>query len=606
MKKILILALVFIGLNTNAQYFQHLYGDPYPVVNGAGMHDYVSGVNTTNILHGHLMASCSRDPSSPLSYGAQVTFTDENGTPIFNNIYSVTQGWHQGAGYYRNLVFESDHTPEIGVVGIADDMGGETVYYMKLDPTGNVLATYGYSLEFITANNWHVRGFTKITESVDGNYIYILGLAIGANQTNQDVDFFVLKVEIATGNLIWSHVYDLGYTNAGSRDMPKDLIESPYLTGNGMELIVVGRYGDVSPTIFDTQGFLLRVDATNGNPIGNADLYKSTFPHNGDDFFTSITVANSPAAGGPGFIIAGLTGDSGPLRNDPSDIWSIKIDPLGNILWQNAYSSAAMMSDRANDVIERLNPFTGRYEYYYGGSTDAPGPNTNIDDDIMVIKTDEWGNVVNNGQLMFDFLEHSRGFELDQFNNAGPSNLNGLSIYANTYGSYYGTLQLMHVKTYFNGFMECNDSRDTPLQFPGPGHVGTTTVSTPGEFMVTPWGPINVTVRQSGDQNICYSYTVPGGSNALKAPGNEGTVSPNPFTNGTHYANLELEVDEPTAVTVEVYDMLGRSYYTHNFTLVKGKNNLNLDISETNMAAGMYSVRITGKNLNKNIMLMVK
>jgi hypothetical protein len=494
-----------------------------------------------------------------------------------------------------------------GVVG--NTHGGETVYYMQLDQNGNVLATFGYNLSFITANNWHVRGIYKLTESVDGNYIYVMGQVLGPNTINQDVDFFILKIEVATGNLVWSNIYDFGYTNAGSMDWAYDLIESPYLTPNGTELIVVGMYGDVAPSILDGQGFILRVDAFSGSPFGNAEIYKSTLPHVDYEYFSSIAVANSPAAGGFGFIVAGNTADGATLRNDPSDIWSVKMDPIGNILWQNAYSSATLDGDFATDVIERFNPNTGQYEYYYGGYT-KPG-STSRDDDILVIKTDELGNVFPNGQMMFDWLEESRSYELDQFNNAGPNNLNGLSIYANTYGVYAGTTQLMHIKTYFNGYMECNDWRETPLQFPGPGHVGSVTVSTPGDFMPTPWGPLSVTVRPSVDQNSCFNMTVPGGSNARVAPAKpkgeqQSTITPNPMAQGVEYAKVNVEVEQAGTAQIRIYDMLGRTYFSQNLELAEGENNVLLDLSKANMAAGMYTVRIESQSINKSIVLLVK
>ena len=52
--------------------------------------------------------------------------------------------------------------------------------------------------------------------------------------------------------------------------------------------------------------------------------------------------------------------------------------------------------------------------------------------------------------------------------------------------------------------------------------------------------------------------------------------------------------------------MLGRNYYTGEHTLVKGSNQLPIDISNTNMAAGMYTIQISGSDISKNILLMVK
>ena len=73
-----------------------------------------------------------------------------------------------------------------------------------------------------------------------------------------------------------------------------------------------------------------------------------------------------------------------------------------------------------------------------------------------------------------------------------------------------------------------------------------------------------------------------------------------------NYANVEIDIEQPTTAQVSVYDMLGRTYYSQTFTLVKGKNNLVLDISDINMAQGMYTVKVQGDNLNKNIVWLMK
>ncbi len=83
-------------------------------------------------------------------------------------------------------------------------------------------------------------------------------------------------------------------------------------------------------------------------------------------------------------------------------------------------------------------------------------------------------------------------------------------------------------------------------------------------------------------------------------------VSPNPLGQGADEVTVEIESETTVNAKVYIYDMLGRTYYSEDFTLVKGSNQLPLDISKANMAQGMYSVKITGENLNKNIMLLVK
>lgn len=83
-------------------------------------------------------------------------------------------------------------------------------------------------------------------------------------------------------------------------------------------------------------------------------------------------------------------------------------------------------------------------------------------------------------------------------------------------------------------------------------------------------------------------------------------VSPNPLGQGAAEVTVEIESETTVNAKVYIYDMLGRTYYSGDFTLVKGSNQLPLDISKANMAQGMYNIKISGENLNKNIMLLVK
>lgn len=87
---------------------------------------------------------------------------------------------------------------------------------------------------------------------------------------------------------------------------------------------------------------------------------------------------------------------------------------------------------------------------------------------------------------------------------------------------------------------------------------------------------------------------------------NIAIVSPNPMGQGTAQAVVELEAETPAEVGLAIYDMLGKEYYKGNFTITVGQNLLTLDLSTANMAAGMYTVKVKGNDINKTVMLIVK
>ncbi len=50
----------------------------------------------------------------------------------------------------------------------------------------------------------------------------------------------------------------------------------------------------------------------------------------------------------------------------------------------------------------------------------------------------------------------------------------------------------------------------------------------------------------------------------------------------------------------------GIVWISDNFTLIKGENQLPIDLSTTNMAVGIYTVKVRSGETNKNILLMVR
>lgn len=583
MKKVLLIALVLSSIVTNAQYFQHLYGQD-PFIGSITK----NGMNTTVTGAGHLVGGLHiQDLNTALPppatnfhlYSIHVVRTDADGrftTPNdFNNTYQVVDlSTGETVRLTSSAVIEFSDGSGYGVVGtyfyqpLPRKFG---VVYVRLDANGNVMATQGYSMPFTGGSGIDLMGLKESFSSAGDLF------ATGSVSFTDNGYMWALRID-QNGALQWGNLYDFG---PGYTEDPKDLIESPY----SQELIVVGRVVNTP-----VKGFWMVLDPNTGGVI-QADEVQSFYGT--DEFLHSIDICNDPAI--QGFILSGVVDNKA---------WVIKTDPAGGYIWSGIYQPAGRPINHmfGYDAVGRLNKTQGEghhtYEYYVTGE---------VDDDAYVFKLDAFGQPINpNALFVYDIGIEETGLDVD-VNSSGTAD--GVTMYAVAEDNNVPTKEIYVVKAYFNGVSGCNETFEdlsyTVAEFGSIKAIPVTTTAINTESLDAHLHDIE------NDIELCHNTTISGGSNARIAPDEpkgekEYTFSPNPLTQGTNYASLEVEVNTPTAAIVSIYDMLGRTYYTHNFDLTKGKNNLTLNISESNMAAGMYSVRIEGKAVNKTIMLMVK
>ena len=586
MKKLFLIVFALTSISINAQYFQHLYGT---VDEERG----ISGVNVFLQPQGHLMASNNINNFAGTS-NLIVTYTDINGTilgaPNFNNEYIITSPISGNVVSVTSAnVFELENGSGFGVVGLYTDnaLPQPGIFYLQLDPMGNALTIYDYTPAPGIIAWYNLLNVAAVAKSPGTDDIYITG---GTESSAAANFIYALKINSVTGNIIWSSFYDIVQPNSPKKEFANDIIESPYMPFGQPEVVIVGGAYDINSTSID--GFLIRINSNTGIPSFGWAIYYGTAATS--EQFTSIDIANSPSGGSNGFIIGGTAAGN--------DFWLTKVDPTGGTIWSYVYDNSVLPgnNDICNDVKERLNTL-GNYEYYACGTTS----NISGSSDILVIKTDDLGNGILNGEFTYNSGGVDEGFALDQYNGTGAD---GLSIFGISFNGGIGQADEYLIKAYFDGKSGCNQSFSTPMAQLGPGLYNETTLDYFDNFLQN---SLTSTQSSVSDFNLCYRIRIPGGSNARVAPtepkgDKEAKVSPNPIAQGTQYANVEVDIEQPTTAQVSVYDMLGRTYYAQTFTLVKGKNNLVLDMSNINMAQGMYTVKIQGENLNKNIMLLVK
>lgn len=582
MKKIILIVFLLAGFTSKAQYFQHLYGHDPEI--GTVVR---TGMNTNSTGPGHLIGGMhmkdllSSFPPPSINgelFALHVIRTDADGrftTPNeFNNTYrllnsnndvirftagAVTE-FSDGSGYAAlGTYFYDEYYPQ--AAGVA---------YIRLDLNGNVMTTKGYTLSPMIEGGAGIN-IAAVRESVSTpGDIFATG------------DNWVLRID-QNGTLIWGNVY------SGAPIINKDLIESPYAP----ELIVVGQLVN-SPI----KGLWMKLDPNTGAVV-QADEMSSYFATN--EYLHSIDVSNDPLL--QGFILSGVADEK---------VWVVRTDQAGNYVWSGIYQPSTPVNyiygrDAVGRLIKSDDGNRDDYEYYVTG----PLKFTSGVEDAFIFKIDRWGQPKNpNGLFVYGYINGSgigieeTGLDID-VNTSGTAD--GVTMYAVGEDN-SATKEVYVVKAYFNGFSGCNeyfeDIHSSIAEF-FPSNSLSISATAMGTETLTLYN-----IESELDNELCHNTTIMGGDNSLVAPTQQGDkeakISPNPIAQGAQYAAIEVEIETPTTAQISVYDMLGRKYYSQTYTLVKGKNNLVLDISNINMAQGMYTVKIQGENLNKNIMLLVK
>lgn len=186
-----------------------------------------------------------------------------------------------------------------------------------------------------------------IRQAPDGGYI-IVG-STGAND-------YLIKVD-ALGNLLWQKTF-------GGNNYDRHVCVQ--LTSDGGYIIV----GTTRPSKGDAEVYLIKTDAS-----GNL-LWHRTFGGSNDDegLFVQQTLDG-------GYIIVGTTLSFGAGSRD---VYLIRTDPYGNLLWQKTFGGNGYESART--VHQTLDG-----GYVIGGSTTSFAARFR---DGYVVKTDPYGNLL--------------------------------------------------------------------------------------------------------------------------------------------------------------------------------------------------------------------
>ncbi len=272
----------------------------------------------------------------------------ERGLPEWNE-----SAWIIKTDAYGNKIWERildeyalyvEETSDGGyiVTGSTDD---EFLWLIKLDEYGNTLWEHRFG-------GLGMDGGFCVHETSDGGFI----IAGHTSSYSYSFDAWLIKTD-SDGNMIWNKTYGSGSWAGGAFYVEE--------TSDG---------GFVLAGLNYKGGWIIRTDS-NGNKI-----WDSSFGGEGTDFLKCVH-----ETGDGGFIAAGWTRSFG---NGLSDMWLIKLDKDGNMLWNKTYGGGSYDTCNFLEVDDDggfvLVGSTASYSRYSGKSND----------DLWVVKTDRYGNKV--------------------------------------------------------------------------------------------------------------------------------------------------------------------------------------------------------------------
>jgi hypothetical protein len=221
----------------------------------------------------------------------------------------------------------------------------------------------------------------KIIQTSDGGYVFAGGCLShdgDASGNPWEGSLWVVKLD-ADGALVWQHFY--GGTNGAGAGGLRQTADGGYIVAGGTN----STDGDVSEPIGDWDVWLLKLDA-----LGTLE-----WEHSYGGSLQDVSRDVELTADG-GYLLYTQTysidGDVTGRTGVDQDIWVVKVDSLGNLVWENALGgngddfcwngNISSTTDGGSILIGVVNSNDGDVGNYYGG------------DDAWVVKLNGLGDVV--------------------------------------------------------------------------------------------------------------------------------------------------------------------------------------------------------------------
>ena len=494
---------------------------------------------------------------------AQSTFQKTIGSSGIDYAYDVHRALTNG-GYYFGALTSGLPGPKI------------TCWVVRTNDNGDTLWTHSYG---DTCNQY----INDICPTADGGCVAVGGASICAPVSGVGS---IARLD-ASGNLLWTK------TCTASED-PYPVIQSS--DGN----FIVGGYVTGIGAGSD-DGCIMKLDAATGDTI-----WSKTYGGTGDDWFYRILQTNDG-----GYIAAGFTtsfGQLGTTSCGPSslpgkDIYLVKTDGNGNVIWSKAYGTSGCeyafghclehttdggyiltgQTDAAQGMFLMKIDSAGNigWSRYYDGQW-AHGVKQTADrgyimagtanGNVQLVKTDSAGNV--SWSKQYGGTGAEQGLLLELANDGGYIT-GGYTI---SYGS--GNKDLYIVKTDALGNSGCNESNPGVTSSAAPFIAANTATQV---FTGTNTISYSPKINYRGGNVIPLCTTV--GINEINT-NNEITAYPNPFSTST---TIQLNKNIKNG-SIIIYNIFGQAVKT---LLFAGSS---IQMERTDLSAGIYFIRVTESN----------
>ena len=245
------------------------------------------------------------------------------------------------------------------------NIGGYDYWILKIDSNGNIIwqkTIGGTSDDYLT----------DIHQIIDGSFI--LGgysfSGISGNKTEENkggYDYWILKID-SIGNIIWQNT--IGGNNDDKLTKIKLTSDNAYILGGYSNSNISGDKDEEVIGILDYPDYwILKIDS-----IGNI-IWQNTIGGNNADVLTEIYQTFDKGYILGGYSYSGLSGDKSEISLGNSDFWVLKVDSMGNIIWQNTIGGNSF--DNLNTLCIRSDG-----SYLLAGSSNSTLSGDKTEDNI--------------------------------------------------------------------------------------------------------------------------------------------------------------------------------------------------------------------------------